>query len=142
MKFRRSLRAPVLVVAITAGTLFSTASSASAAGGNWIDTTDGRGRATWTWSSNPASLDNITLIAQDYKCDGEGVYTYMKFYNANGVNRDSRHYTDPCSSGESGIGGLSWRDESAVTGVRVFACEDVWGSDSCSNNHYDNPNWP
>ncbi|GAA4186713.1 hypothetical protein GCM10022252_19140 [Streptosporangium oxazolinicum] len=138
--FMKKLRAPLLVAACVAALTVTAAAPAHAAGGDWLHVSGGQGKASWTWSSsNPANLDGITLVAWDQKCDNIGVYTYMRIVNELGYGKDTRKHTDPCSGGESGVGGLIWRDNARVRGVTVYVCADVTGTDICGWSYYDNP---
>ncbi|MFK4148386.1 hypothetical protein [Streptomyces sp. NPDC004065] len=125
--------AAVLVVA--AGT------SAFAASGSASGTGVSAG-ASWSWSGC-CTINNISQSVSDTKGDSHAVYTFVRVYtglNPNGddvatLRDDQGHGSTVTRSGRY------WEASSNINGVRVIACVDDAGKDTCYKGSYiDNPN--
>ena len=97
----------------------------------------GTGSITWTSSTH---AQPITLSAKDSACDGHDVYVQLKVYHPGG----SWYSTERRNSTNCGTtttwSGLYLNDYEGITGVRIHACVDDFGGDSCVDGAYvDNP---
>lgn len=130
----------LLVIISTIGVIVAAAAPAAAASGSGRAEGAGvRVSAGWTW--NTASLTNVGMSVSDTAYDAQDVYGRLRIYQG------SRGYVDTTIRRNSlGCGSvrtwynLSFYGSFNITGVRVYACVDEFGSDRCyRSNFIDNP---
>jgi hypothetical protein len=139
-RYRRSARVAVVLLATT-GLTFGVATSAYAASGS-ASGTGVSASASWTWDGC-CSIRNISQSVSDTAGDDNDVYTNIRVYTGSNPNGD-----DVAGLGNSsGVGttvtrsGRYWEASSNINGVRVRACVNDAGSDTCYGGSYiDNPN--
>jgi hypothetical protein len=100
-----------------------------------------RGVATWDWGR--ASLTNIDMDVWDTACDNNDVYIQLRVYtvlNPNGTDTPPRYNSKGCNTSED-WDNLTYSASNNITGVRVVACVDDAGPNTCFRSGFqDNPN--
>ncbi|MFB7244111.1 hypothetical protein ACFCYX_16800 [Streptomyces populi] len=98
--------------------------------------------ASWSWSGC-CTVNNISQTVADTKGDSHAVYTFLRIYdsyNPDGLDiatlRNDQGYNSTITRN-----GRYWEASNNINGVRVIACVDDAGSDTCFKGSYiDNPN--
>ncbi|MEU6546366.1 hypothetical protein [Streptomyces sp. NPDC046859] len=98
--------------------------------------------ASWSWSGC-CTINNISQSVSDTKGDSHAVYAFIRVYT--GLNPDGDDVAnlrnDQGYNSTITRNGRSWAASSNISGVRVIACVDDAGSDTCYKGAYiDNPN--
>lgn len=138
MRIRRTACRSTVVVATALATMLGTVLPAHA---DVIAQNSGvRGRADWTWGTQ--TIYNLRIGVRDLKCDANDVYVILDLDLANGGDIATREYRNSNGCGSA----RNWSDQTAsgvgqqITRIRVFACVDDFGDDTCSTSEYhDNP---
>lgn len=97
--------------------------------------------AQWDWV-NTASISVYYRLVDDVACDDNEVYMYLQAYTAiNNSGVIARLGNNKgCNHGVGDTNRLRWDASANITKVRVWACVDDFGGDSCWWRDYDNPN--
>lgn len=137
---KKNLLKGAVPVVVGIGTLFLGSPSAWAATANLTASgtgVTGTGSVTWTSSTHASP---VSLTAKDTACDGHDVYVQYKVYRPGGTwYSTERRNTTNCGTTTS-WSGLYLNDERGIVGVRLHACVDDWGGDTCFDSaYYDNP---
>ncbi|MEU6812969.1 hypothetical protein ABZ920_29115 [Streptomyces sp. NPDC046831] len=98
--------------------------------------------ASWSWSGC-CTINNISQSVSDTKGDSHAVYAFIRVYT--GLNPDGDDIAnlrnDQGYNSTVTRSGRYWEASSNISGVRVIACVDDAGSDTCYKGSYiDNPN--
>jgi hypothetical protein len=139
MKMKRRLATAAMGVATSGVLIIATAGAAHAASSS-VSRTGVSVSASWDWSAN--SLTDIDYTVKDTDCDANDVYTRMRVYTKlvpDGTDTSKRYNSTGCGTTVT-YSDLKFEATNHITGVRVYACVDDAGSDSCSrSSFYDNP---
>lgn len=88
------------------------------------------------------SLTDIDYTVKDTDCDANDVYTRMRVYTKlvpDGTDTSKRYNSTGCNTTVT-FSDLKFEATNHITGVRVYACVDDAGPDSCSRSSFkDNP---
>ncbi|MEU7660266.1 hypothetical protein [Streptomyces lincolnensis] len=142
MMIRRRLTTAALGLAASGALIVTTAGAAHA-----VSVSFGRAgvevATSWDWSAN--SLTDIDYSIKDKDCDGNDVYARMRVYTKlvpDGTDTTKRYNSNGCGKTVKHLD-LRFDATNHITGIRVYACVDDAGSDSCSrSDFYDNPKVP
>ncbi|MFF3029582.1 hypothetical protein ACFVS7_00985 [Streptomyces rubiginosohelvolus] len=139
MKMKRRLAMAVMGVATSGVLIVATAGAAHAASSS-VSRTGVSVKASWDWSAN--SLTNVDYTVKDTDCDANDVYTRMRVYTKlvpDGTDTSKRYNSTGCGTTVT-YSDLKFEASNHITGLRVYACVDDAGADSCSrSSFYDNP---
>ncbi|MCD7439638.1 hypothetical protein K4B79_15555 [Streptomyces lincolnensis] len=139
MNVKRRLTTAALGLA-TSGVLIITTAGAAHAAATSVTRTGVSVVATWDWSAN--SLTDIDYTVNDTSCDANDVYTRMRVYtklNPDGTDTAKRYNSSGCGSTVKHLN-LKFEASNNITGIRLYACVDDAGSDSCTRSSFsDNP---
>ena len=139
MMIKRRLTTAALGLAASGVLIVTTAGAAQAASSS-VSRTGVSVSASWDWSAN--SLTDIDYTVKDTDCDGNDVYARMRVYTKlvpDGTDTSKRYNSNGCDKTVKHLD-LRFDATNHITGIRVYACVDDAGSDSCSrSSFYDNP---
>lgn len=96
------------------------------------------GSATFSWSGS-SSLSNVSMSVKDNKCDANDVYIRLRIYDGSSTSgwaTTKRRNSSGCHAGYASWKGLHVNNNYRILGVRVEACVDDAGSDTCRKSSY------
>lgn len=135
----RGVARTVLVATVSLLSIIGITSTAAAASGS----ASGKGvsaTAQWDWVGT-ASISVYYRVVDDTACDNNDVYMYLRVYiwNANNAIANLRN-SNGCNHGVGSLDTLRWDASSNIIKVRVYACVDDFGGNTCYYREFDNPN--
>lgn len=136
----RSLRRSLVVLPLVAGISVALTVPAQAASGS----STGTGvRASYSWTWGRTAITGISATIYDTACDNNDVYGYIRLYDVAGVIAEGppQRWSANCNtSGDFGLSGLRFSNNRTIAAIRIFACVDDFGGDSCwYSGSYANP---
>ncbi|MEV0633952.1 hypothetical protein AB0I77_03045 [Streptomyces sp. NPDC050619] len=139
MMIKRRLTTAALGVAASGVLIVATAGAAHAAGTS-ASRTGVSVSAYWDWSAN--SLTNVDYTVRDTDCDGNDVYGRMRVYTKlvpDGTDTTKRYNSSGCDTKVT-YSDLKFEATNHITGLRLYACVNDAGADSCTRSSFiDNP---
>ncbi|WP_413760734.1 hypothetical protein [Streptomyces sp. MMBL 11-3] len=130
----------LLTAAMSAVMVIAMGGVAQAASGS-ASGTGASNSASWTWGTY--SITGLSYRVSDTSCDSNDVYGYVEIYTSNSPNGEEttyRYNSSGCGTTVS-YSGLSYSANFRINGLRVAACVDDAGSNTCYRSGYlDNPN--
>ncbi|GHE81970.1 hypothetical protein GCM10018785_57550 [Streptomyces longispororuber] len=96
------------------------------------------GSATFSWSG-AYRLSNVSMSVKDNKCDDNDVYIRLRIYDGSsnsGWATKKRRNSSGCSASPVSWHGLSVSNDARILGVKVEACVDDAGRDTCRKSPY------
>lgn len=96
------------------------------------------GSATFSWSG-PYRLSNVSMSVKDNKCDDNDVYIRLRIYDgssSSGWATKKRRNSSGCRAGYAQWHGLHVSNDARILGVKVEACVDDAGRDTCRKSAY------
>ena len=139
MKMKRRLATAAMGLA-TSGVLVVATAGAAHAASTSVSRKGVSVTASWDWSAN--SLTDVDYTVKDTDCDANDVYTRMRVYtklDPDGYDTSKRYNSTGCGTTVT-YSNLRFDATNHITGVRVYACVDDAGADSCSRSGFkDNP---
>ncbi|MER5432346.1 hypothetical protein [Streptomyces sp. NPDC002588] len=139
-KIDRFLRRSLVVLPLVAGISVGLTLPAEAASGGSTGT-GVRASYSWTWSRT--AITGISATVYDTACDNNDVYGYIRLYDVAGViaNGSQQRWSGGCNtSGGFTLSGLRFSNSRTIAVIRIFACVDDAGGDSCwYSGDYANP---
>jgi hypothetical protein len=132
----RSLVVLPLVIAISVGLSIPAQAASGGSSGSGVSVS-----YSWTWSRT--QITGISATVADTSCDSNDVYGYIRLYDVAGViaNGSQQRFSGGCNnSGGFTLSGLRFSDSRTIAVLRIFACVDDFGGDTCYySGDYRNP---
>jgi hypothetical protein len=136
---RRNIVRAMLISVMTLAAMIGAGSQASAASGS-ASGTGVSASAMWDWRGT-ASIIIYYRYVEDTACDQNDVRMYLRVYRYNGSDIvGSLRNSDGCNHGVGNLDEVRWDSNFNITKVRVTACVDDFGEDTCYWKDVDNPN--
>lgn len=96
------------------------------------------GSATFSWDGS-YRLSNVSMSVKDNKCDGNDVYIRLRIYDGSsnsGWATTKRRNSSGCSASYVSWSDLYVNNDARILGVKVEACVDDAGADTCRKSAY------